>query len=204
MATPHDAHRPASGRLPGLTPCAPRKPPLGRGAPGLTPRAASGRRRRPALPDPRWASGFHPTPRLRRSGCVPDRPRFPPSSTPAGPAPEPEAPRPCRACSTPCAGRPYRSWGRLGHGSLRCPARAAVVAVAAARTHTDGNRSTCLPRPGSRGRRARLLGARGRGRGRAGRPEELGCQGSSAALGPQRPLSWRFVGTERTPGTAAA
>lgn len=52
--------------------------------------------------------------------------------------------------------------------ALRCPARAAVVAVAAAQTHRDGNRSACLPRPGSRGRGARMLGARGRGRGRAG------------------------------------
>lgn len=81
------------------------------GAAGLPPRAASGCRRGRALPDPRWPSGFHPTPRLRRSGCVPDRPGLPPSSPAAGPPPEPEAPRPCRACGAPCAGPPLPELG---------------------------------------------------------------------------------------------
>lgn len=160
----HRRTEPAALRPPGCRgcACARRKPPLGWGAPGLASRAASGGRRGRALPDPRWASGFHPTPRLRRSGCVPDRPGFPPFFPPAGPAPEPGAPRPRRACSTPCAGRPYRSWGRLGHGSaLSGPGRSRCC-----RRRTDPQRRQPLGLP-SAPRLARPWGPAARGRGDA-------------------------------------
>lgn len=190
---------------------APSPPPCVRPAAGAAPALAGSRRRageprashpgRPreaggdaALPDPRWASGIHPTPRLRRSGCVPDRPGFPPSSAPAGPAPEPGAPRPRRACSTPGTGRPYRSWRRLGHGSaLSGPGRSRGC-----RRRTDPQRRQPLGLPSAPrlarpwGPAARGAGTRGRGRGRAGQRSagDGEAQLRSAPCGPSAGALW--------------
>lgn len=98
--------------------------------------------------------------------------------------------------------------------ALRCPARPAVVAVAVAAARSHTGQPPALPqvapaRPGfpARARAAVGPGCSGRGdaaEARGGRPEELGWRAGSAALGPRRPLSWRFVGTERNAGAAAA
>lgn len=205
MATPRRAHRPASVRQ-SVRPAArgqpgrSREPAAGLRSPGRRTEGEAERRRRdePLRPEPARHPGPSPAGRRARGACAPAL-----TGPAARPPRRPRARgqslrRPDPAGAQPSArGAALTGAGAASAMALRRPARAAVVAVAASRTLTGGERPDCLPRPGSRG-------CSGRGDAAEAGPEERGRRRSSAARGPQRPLSWRFVGTERTPGTAAA
>lgn len=179
--------------------------PWGRGR-ALPARSSASASHRPLRPLP--ARGTPGAPVLR--GPAPDRPAAPSCSPPSGVRRRALDAPTVPGSSARRSGRPYRSRRRLGHGPALCPARPAVAGVAAAAARSHAGRPpaspqaaparSCLPRPGSRGCSGRedaaetVRPAGGAGRRRAG----------SAALGPQRPLSWRFVDTERTLGTAPA